>query len=211
MIGHVRDVVKATGDRVSSCSAEAFHYRAAAESPGGLRPALSDVLKTIEELTVRIRHYDKQIEQLSVERYAETANLRAIHGVGPITALAYVLTLEEADRFDRSRSVGPFPGLAPRRDKSGRIDKQLRISKAGDEYLRRLLVGCAQYILGPHGPDCLLRRFGEKLARRGGKNAKRRATVAVARKLAVLLHRLWQSGDAYDPFYKPQVTARRVA
>ena len=142
------------------------------------------------------------LEQLSSEKYPETARLRAVGGVGPVTALAFVLTLEESSRFKKSRDVGPFLGLTPRRDQSGQTDKQLRITKAGDAYLRRLLVGCAHYILGPFGPDCDLRRFGLKLAARGGKNAKRRAVIAVARKLAVLMHCLWESAEPYDPFHR---------
>ena len=122
-------------------------------------------------------------------------------GVGPITSLAYVLTLDDPDRFRKSREVAPALGLVPTRDQSGDRDPQLRITKTGDSYLRRLLVGSAQYILGPFGPDCDLRRWGLKLAQRGGKNAKKRAVVAVARKLAVLLHHLWVTGEVYDPFY----------
>jgi len=121
--------------------------------------------------------------------------------VGPVTALAYVLTLEDPHRFAHSRDVGPCLGLVPRRDQSGDRDPQLRITKTGDSYLRRLLVGSAQYILGPFGPDCDLRRWGLKLAARGGKYAKKRAVVALARKLAVLLHRLWLTGEIYDPFH----------
>jgi len=124
-----------------------------------------------------------------------------VGGVGPITSLAYVLTLDDPDRFRKSREVAPALGLVPKQDQSGDRDPQLRITKTGDSYLRRLLVGSAQYILGPFGPDCDLRRWGLKLAQRGGKNAKRRAVVAVARKLAVLLHRLWVTGEVYDPFY----------
>jgi transposase len=141
------------------------------------------------------------IEQLCQEHYPETHHLRQVSGVGPITALAYVLTLDDPDRFRKSREVAPALGLVPKRDQSGDRDPQLRITKTGDSYLRRLLVGSAQYILGPFGPDCDLRRWGLKLAQRGGKNAKKRAVVAVARKLAVLLHRLWVTGEVYDPFY----------
>ncbi len=119
--------------------------------------------------------------------------------MGPITSLAFVLTLEDPKRFARSRDVGPFLGMTPRRNQSGQVDQQLPITKAGNAYMRRLLVQCAQYILGHYGPDCDLRRFGLKLAERGGKNAKRRATVAVARKLAVLLHSLWKTGEEYEP------------
>lgn len=201
LITHARGAVKCTGQRISKCSAEAFHKRLEEQMPEELAVALEPVMKSIEELTHRIRHYDKVLEKLGTEKYAETKGLREINGVGPVTALAFVLTLEESSRFDKSRSVGPFLGLTRKRDTSGETDKELRISKAGNEYLRRLLVQCAQYILGHFGTDCELRQFGLKLVARGGKNAKRRAVVAVARKLAVLMHHLWNSGVAYDPFY----------
>ena len=118
--------------------------------------------------------------------------------------MTYILTLESADRFDKSRAVGPHLGLTPRKDQSGSVDKQLRISKAGDAYLRRLLVSCAQFILGPFGHDSDLRRFGERLSLRGGRIAKRKAVVAVARKLSVLLHRLWSTGEVYQPLFNAE-------
>ncbi|BCO08266.1 hypothetical protein GF1_06420 [Desulfolithobacter dissulfuricans] len=129
--------------------------------------------------------------------------MTGIKGVGALTALAFILVLEDPSRFDKSSQVGSFLGLTPRRDQSGETDKQLRITKAGNPYLRRLLVGAAQYILGPFGEDCNLRRFGQRISDRGGKNGKRRAVVAVARKLAVLLHHLWVTGEIYDPLYRP--------
>ncbi|MBU4401064.1 MAG: IS110 family transposase [Planctomycetes bacterium] len=202
LIAHARGAVKSTGQRISKCSAEAFHIRLLEEMPAELMPALEPIMKSIADLTCRIRHYDKVLDKLCTEKYPETEGLRAISGVGPVTTLAFILTIDESSRFDKSRAVGPFLGLTPKRDQSGQTDKQLRITKAGDAYLRRLLVGCAQYILGPFGPDCDLRRFGMKLAARGGKNAKRRAVIAVARKLAVMMHHLWKSGAAYDPFYQ---------
>jgi len=211
LIAHARGAVKTLGQRISSCSAEAFHIRLLEQMPAELLPALEPVMKSIEELTTRIRHYDRLLENLCTAKYPETAGLRAISGVGPITALAFVLTIEESSRFDKSRAVGPYLGLVPKRDKSGQTDKQLGITKAGDAYLRCLLVGCAQYILGPFGPDCDLRQFGLKLAARGGKNAKRRAVVAVARKLAVMMHHLWKSGAAYDPFYRQSLKQKKVA
>ena len=202
LITHARGTVKCTGQRISKCSAEAFHKRLEEQMSEELAVALEPVMKSIEELTHRIRHYDKVVEKLGTAKYTETKGLREINGVGPVTALAFVLTLEESSRFEKSRSVGPFLGLTRKRDRSGETDKELRISKAGNEYLRRLLVQCAQYILGHFGTDCELRQFGLKLVARGGKNAKRRAVVAVARKLAVLMHHLWSSGEAYDPFYQ---------
>jgi len=136
---------------------------------------------------------------VSEERYPRTRLLRQVPGVGPVTALAFVLALADPSRFRSSRSVGAYLGLRPRRSDSGESMPELRITKAGNGAVRRLLVQCAQYILGPFGPESDLRGWGLKLAGRGGKRAKRVAVVAVARKLSVLLHRLWVSGENYDP------------
>jgi transposase len=137
-----------------------------------------------------------------------------VKGVGPLTSLAYVLTLENPERFAKSRDVGPYLGLVPKQEDSGESQPQLGISKAGDEMVRRLLVGSAHYILGPFGPDTDLRLYGLRLCERGGKNAKKRAAVAVARKLAVLLNRLWVSGEVYEPLRNSlpaAVTAQEAA
>jgi transposase len=162
-------------------------------------PALGPILEQIGSLTERIRQYDRKLQEISEERYPETGLLRQVEGIGPLTALTFVLTLEDPYRFERSRSVGAYLGLVPATEKSGDRDPQRRISKEGDEMLRRLLVSGAHYILGPFGSDSDLRRHGEKIAFRGGKNSKKRAVVAVARKLAVLLHSLWVSGEVYEP------------
>jgi transposase len=201
LINHARDIVKASGSRLPSCSADSFAHKVAPDIPEPLLPALAPILNIIASLTKQIRAYDQKVKNLCSQRYPETKLLRPVGGVGTLTALGYILTLENPHRFRRSREVGPALGLVPRRDQSGDRDPQLRITKTGDAYLRRLLVGSAQYILGPFGPDCDLRRWGLKLAERGGKNAKKRAVVAVARKLAVLLHHLWKTGEIYDPFY----------
>jgi len=116
-----------------------------------------------------------------------------------LSAITFVLTIEDPHRFARSRDVGSYLGLRPKQQDSGDRSPQLRITKAGDQYLRKMLVSCAHYILGPFGPDTDLRRWGLKLCERGGKNAKKRAVVAVARKLAVLLHRLWVTAEVYEP------------
>jgi transposase len=130
--------------------------------------------------------------------------LTQVSGVGTLTAMAFVLTIEEPHRFRRSRDVGCYLGLRPKQQDSGERSPQLRITKAGDSYLRKILVSSAHYIIGPFGPDTDLRRWGLKLCERGGKNAKKRAVVAVARKLAVLLHRLWVTGEVYEPLRNAQ-------
>jgi transposase len=201
LVNHVRGAVKSFGGRLPKCPARSFHKNAAEHIPEALRPALGPILEQIGSLTERIRDYERQLETISEEHYPETDLLRQVEGVGPLTALTFVLTLEDPYRFEKSRSVGAYLGLVPARDQSGESDPQKRISKEGDEMLRRLLVGSAHYILGPFGKDSDLRRHGEKIASRGGKNSKKRAAVAVARKLSVLLQRLWVSGELYDPLY----------
>lgn len=205
LVSHVRGSVKAMGRRLPSCSTPAFAKKVAPHIPEPLWPALAPVLETIATLSKRIRAYDQQIEQLCEQRYPETRSLRQVPGVGALTSLAYVLTLEEPERFRTSRAVGPYLGLRPKKRESGESSPQLGITKTGDVMVRRLLVGSAHYILGPFGPDTELRRWGLKLIARGGGNAKKRAAVAVARKLAVLLHHLWVSGQDYDPWHNTAV------
>ena len=212
-VAHVRGVVKSMGARVSVCATSYFARRAREELSEELLDILGPVLASIESLDERIAEYDRKIECLATEKYPETRALQKVKGVGPLTALAFVLTLEDPKRFRRSRDVGPFLGLVPRRDQSGMTDKQLPITKAGNAALRRLLIGSAHYILGVFGPECELREFGMRVAERGGKNAKKRAVVAVARKLAVLLHRLWVDASVceYDPHYQQSRRQRLAA
>jgi transposase len=197
LINHVRAAVKGIGERIPACSSASFHKRARKQLPELLKGALEPLLQAVEDLSVRIDELDAEITRLCEQDYPQTHYLRQVPGVGPITALAYVLTLEDPGRFAKSRSVGAFLGMVPRRDQSGETDKQLRITKAGNRYLRQLLVACSHYILGRFGPDSDLRRHGLALAARGGKNAKKRAVVATARRLAVLLHRLWVDQAEY--------------
>jgi transposase len=199
LVNHVRGAVKSFGARLPKCSSVSFHKKAAEHIPQALWPALGPLLESISSLTERIRDYDRQLETISKEQYPETELLRQVEGVGTLTALTFVLTLEDPSRFARSRTVGAYLGLVPATDQSGDRDPQQRISKEGDQMLRKLLVGNAHYILGPFAKDSDLRRHGQKIAGRGGKNAKKRAAVAVARKLSVLLHSLWVSGEAYEP------------
>jgi transposase len=199
LISTVRGMVKTMGARLSGCSSVSFSRRAADQIPHEVGETLQPLLRLIATLSEEIKAYDQRIEKLASEKYMHTKLLRQVTGVGPVTALAYVLTVETPLRFKRSRDVGPYLGLVPQQEDSGDSQPQLGISKAGDKMLRKLLVGSAHYILGPFGPDTDLRRFGMKLCQRGGKNAKKRASVAVARKLAVLLHRLWSSGEVYEP------------
>ena len=199
LINTTRGLVKSMGGRLPKCSSPSFPHKVEEALPAEVREVLLPLVRLVETLSRCIKEYDETIEKLGSEKYPHTKLLRQVKGVGPITALAYALTLENPERFAQSRDVGPYLGLVPKQEDSGDSQPQLRITKMGDMMVRQLLVGSAHYILGPFGPDTDLRRYGLRLSERGGKNAKKRAVVAVARKLAVLLHSLWASGEVYEP------------
>ncbi len=198
LVNHLRGAVKSLGGRLPMCSSERLHKIASAALPAELSSALQPIVETLAALAQTIRSYDAAIDALN-KTHGATSTLRQVSGVGPVTSLAYVLTIEDPHRFRKSRTVGAYLGLAPGTRSSGERDPQMHISREGDPFLRQLLVQSAQYILGPFGKDSDLRRHGLALALRGGKAAKKRAVVAVARKLAVLLHRLWITQATYEP------------
>jgi transposase len=209
LVNTVRSMVKSLGTRLPGASPEYFPRKLRSHIPEALQPALLPLLDQMETITFQVRAYDKQIEQLARTKYPRTQLIQQIHGVGVLTSLAFVLIIDDPHRFLKSRDVGSYLGLRPRRDDSGQSRPQLSVTKAGNPFLRRLLVGCAQYILGHFGADCDLRRWGHALMARGGKSAKKRAVVAVARKLAVLMHSLWVNGEVYEALRRPHA-AREV-
>jgi transposase len=196
----LRGMLKGFGIRLPRSTSDCFLERCRTSVPAEFTCQLDGLFQVIAELTKQIEAYDEQVEQIAREQYPETARLRAIPGVGTLTALTYVLTLADPRRFRHSRDAGCYLGLRPKQQQSGGHNPQLGITKAGDSYLRKLLVQSAHCVLRDYAPDTALQRWGLALCVRGGKNAKKRAIVAVARKLAVLLHKLWVSGAAYQPF-----------
>jgi transposase len=201
LVNTVRSLAKSYGERLRSCNVRNMDPEKAEGLSPELQAALAPLLRTIESLSAGIREYNQRIEALAEQSYPEVALLKQVKGVGTLIALTFLLTLEDPHRFRKSRDVGCYLGLQPGRRNSGQSEPQMHISKEGDPYLRTLLVQGAQHILGPFGVDCNLRRWGLKLAERGGKCGKKRAIIATARKLAVLLHRLWVSGEVYEPLH----------
>ena len=199
LINSARGLAKALGERLPKCDADSLEVERLEGLPAGLQSALKPLLEEVESLTEKIHACDRQIEQIARTAYPETKLLKQVSGVGTLIALTFVLTLEDPARFRKSRDVGCYLGLRPKSRDSGRSQPQLGIGKEGDVYVRKLLVQGAHCILGRRGPDTDLQRWGLKLCARGGKNAKKRALVAVARKLGILLHRLWVSGEVYEP------------
>jgi transposase len=199
-ISCVRGLVKATGQRLPGCDADNVNRKLAEHLEPGVRVLAEQMLGLVEEMTKQIAKSDEMLKQIGKQRYAkEVAQLQQVKGVGPVTALTFVLTLDDPTRFAKSRDVGCYLGLRPKSNQSGSSAPEMRISKEGDGYVRVLLVQCAQYILSKRGPETDLKIWGMQIAAKGKKSAKKRAVVAVARKLAVLLHRLWVSGERYEP------------
>jgi transposase len=201
LVNFVRGQVKTFGGRVPGCSTSAFRNKAVGHVPEPIRSVVTPMLEVLEQLEKQIRDFDREIERLCEEQHPETGVLRQMKGVGPVLALAYVATIESPARFASSRTVGNYVGLAPAQYASGAKTPELRISKRGDGFLRRLLVNAAAYILGPFGEDSDLRRYGGRIASSGSQRDKARARIAVARKLACLLHHLWRTGSVWDPNY----------
>lgn len=204
LVNAARGFAKAQGDRLPACDADSMGVEKMEALPAEMRASLRPLLEQVESLTQKIQESDAKIEQIARTQYPETELLRQVSGVGTLIALTFVLTVEDRDRFQKSRDVGCYVGLRPKQSESGQSQPQLRITKEGDRYLRQLLVQGAHRILSRRGPDTDLKRWGLKLASRGGQNAKKRAIVAVARKLAVLLHKLWTTGEVYEPLRNSQ-------
>jgi len=211
LVNAARGLVKAFGQRLPKCGTYQVNEKLSEGVGVELRDVLAPLLREVESLNERIKEYDERMEKIAKEVYPEVSLLKQVKGVGTQIALTYVLTIEDPHRFLKSREVGCFLGLRPGRRNSGESEPQKKISKEGDRYLRTMMVQGAHYILGPFGEDSDLRRWGRKLGERGGKNAKKRAVVAVARKLAVLLPRLWVSGEVYEPLRNSQKAMRAVA
>jgi len=207
LVNTARGLAKSYGERLRGCNVRNMNPEKAEALSPELQVALQPLLAALESLSDQIGEYNQRIESLAENSYPQVASLKQVKGVGTLIALTFMLTLEDPHRFGKSRDVGCYLGLQPGRRNSGQSEPQMHISKEGDPYLRTLLVQGAQHILGPFGPDSDLRRWGLKLAERGGRNAKKRAIIATARKLAVLLHHLWVSGEVYEPLHNQHAIA----
>lgn len=199
-INRVRGVLKSFGIRVPRMSTQCFHTKAAQYVPEVLLPALLPILEEILALQIRVKRLNDEIKRIAA-RYPQVERLRAIHGVGRIIALAFILSLGKPTRFKRSRDVGPFFGLTPRIFQTGKTDLQLSIARTGNPFVRRHVIQAAQCVLREKSPDCDLKRYGKRIEGLGGRYPKKRAVVAVARKLVVLMHQLLVDPTPYDPWY----------
>ena len=211
LVNSLRGAVKPHGERLGShSSASLARFGRVALSPR-MQALGEPAFCAVEALNQQLRRYDERVaEQLA--RRQESERLLQVHGVGPVTVAVFMAVVGDPRRFRRSRDVAAYLGLAPLQQQSGEHDPQLGISKAGNGLARRVLVQCAHYILGLNGQDSALRRWGLAMAGDGKNQArKRKAVIAVARKLAVLLLRLWVSGERYEPLRGVPVEEGAVA
>ena len=199
LVTFARSEVRVLGSSLPSCGTKVFAKKCREQISSSIRSAMDPIFDIIESLCAGIDAYDEQVEELSKGQFREAGTLRQVHGVGPLIALAFVATIGDPTRFTKSRTVGAYFGLVPRIRQSGKSNPALGITKCGDRYMRSLLVSAATRILGPKGVDSDLRRFGERIIGDGGRRAKARARIAVARKLGVLLHRLLLTSEVYEP------------
>lgn len=200
LVNCARGLVKPMGERLRKCDADQVGGGLAAGLGAAVQKIVEPLLKSVEAISQQIEVYDEKIAQIA-QRYPEVELLTQVYGVGTLIGLTYILTIEDAERFQHSRDVGAFLGIQPKQRESGDSQPELGISKTGDRLLRSYLVQAAHCMLRQGAPDSDLRAWGLGKAGAGGKRAKRRALVGMARKLAVLLHRLWVMGEAYDPLY----------
>ncbi len=201
LVNALRGLTKSAGGRLPCCSTESLPTRVRAHIPSALTAAVGPLLEQIAQLNRQIAALDRQIDKLR-EKYPEVGILRTAPGVGPVVAAAYVLTLGRPDS-GANRSAGAFLGLRPRQSQSGDCDPQMRITRAGDIYLRSLLVKSAQDILGGFGPDSALRRVGAEAGRQRRQARRKTRPGRYGPQLAVLLHSMWRSGECFQPFPQP--------
>jgi len=219
LINSARGLVKSSGSRLAQCDADQMGPAQAAELPAGLRNSIAPLLETVAQLTAQIQAADQRIHEIA-GRYPEIELVTVIYSVAELTALTFLLTLDNVSRFGKSREVGPYLGLVPGQSQSGDSDPQQCITKEGDRMVRWLLVQCAHTLLRHGAPDSDLRRWGldkleqekQKPGKADKKSAgKKKVLVAVARRLGVLMHHLLATGEVYDPLYGAKQQAAQAA
>lgn len=197
MVNQMRGLLKLFGLRmgkVTTPGKRAERLEALFAQKPELRMILAPLAASLAALEVQIAA-SSRILKVRAEVDPVCARLMSVPGVGPITALSFKSTIEDPGRFDRAQDVGAYTGLTPRRFQSGERDTKGHISRAGDPMLRSALYEAANNLLSRVKRPSPLQTWGKALA--ASKGAKR-ARVAVARKLAVLLHRLWQSDTSFQ-------------
>ena len=194
-INQIRGFAKSMGYRIECSSTEKFHELGKADWPRELEECAWPLMGVLKAINLKIKAYDKLIARLAErpEFKPMVERVRVVYGVGTIGSTVFVAAIGgRPDRFDRVRDIGPYFGMIPKQDQSGDDDKQLHITHAGPEIVRTALVECAGVVMMEKSKDTDLKLKGLRIAMRGGKIARKKAKVAVARGLAVAMLALLQ-------------------
>lgn len=201
-VNSIRGHMRSLGLDDSELTIKNMKKKALPGLPKEVQSLLAPLIQHLSYLNMGIEDFDRKIAQLC-KKYRTTELLRKVKGIGPEISLAFVLLVGDPRRFRNAASLASYFGLVPRQNQSGETDKPLGITKTGNTTMRALLIQGAQYILGPFGEDSELRDFGKRIESRGGKIAKRKARVAVARKIVTLFYALLTHPDIpYQTHYK---------
>src|SRR5471032_3325607 len=201
---HVRGLLKNLGLFIGRAKFNVFAVRAEEliEGRPELIAAIRPLLEARNAVGEQVSELDRKVMRLA-RHDAQVRRFMTVPGVGPITALAFKATIDDPARFARSRSVGAYVGLTSRRHASGEVDWSGRISKCGDAMLRTYLFEAAGVLLTRVQKWCALKAWGLRLAKRSGM---KKARTAVARKLAVILLRMWRDGTQFHWTAAPTAT-----
>ena len=208
-VNSIRGLCKAMGVFIPDCDATRFHKVAKDAIPRDLSWKFLPMLRQLKETAETIRQYDAMLKRYASGHFGEEVALASsIPGIGPVTSCAFVALVGDAKRFGKARDAGVYFGLTPARDQSGDRDAPKRVTKAGSKMMRRLLVTAANYVMRTSSPDTAIKRHGMRICARGGKIAKRKAKVAIARKLAVVMLAMLRSGRPYEDRLAANVPAK---
>lgn len=212
IINTIRGLLRSAGHKLIEVEYSSETIKKCCNSlPEEMKPAIAPLLQQISYLDLAIKEYNLQLKKLC-KKYPATEIIQQIPGVGPVTAVAFVLIVGDPNRFENSARLCAYLGVVPKQDQSGDTDKQLGITKKGNKTMRRLLVQAAHYILGAFGKNCDLRAYGMRIQSRGGKAAKKKSYIAVARKLVTVMLALWQHPEQpYLPEFKQKNSKNKVA
>lgn len=205
LVNQLRGFAKAGGTMLPRCDARSFLSLRDSMPPEFLRD-FKPLLKTLEDLAKRIAAAEAILAEFVRRHFRKTDELlQTVPGVGPVASAAFIALVPDPGRFKSAREAGPYFGLVPKQDQSGDGDRPCRITHEGSSFMRKTLVNAANALLRKSARDTALKRFGERLGRRGqGKVVRRKAKVALARKLAVTMLAMARSGEDYRDAPAPE-------
>lgn len=190
LINQIRNFAKSSGFRLPDCSTERFHDLDRSSWTAEFEQTVWPMMDMVKAVNMKLAAYDSMIGRLAEEPEfkAQVERAMEVYGVGVVGSTALVAAIGgDVSRFGRARDVAPYLGLVPKRSQSGESDPQLGMTKAGNGLVRKVLVECANVVMKANSRDTDLKLKGLRISTRGGGISRKKAKVAVARGLAVLM------------------------